>query len=537
MADALKKLIKKNEFPVVFIGSGISRRFLVDFPDWTELLKEFWDASGLENFYGEFNMLRDSIEKNNPSLNEKEIDHFANIKMGTKIETYYNKEFYKEKITIKNFSQSEAFKTRISPFKKAISERFNKYSLINTNSDELISFKKMLLKTQIILTTNYDKFIEDSYNEQSNYQIKKYIGQKGFFQNTFGFAEIYKLHGCADNPMDIIISEKDYETFEQNSVLISAKIISMLLNSPIIFMGYSFTDINVRNIIKDFTKSLNDEEIQILEDRLLLIERKEGEEDFIEEVITDRDLGCKLKVIKTDNFKKVFEQISEINQGIAPTEIRKYQSVIKKLIIDRGKQGTLNSVLLSVEELERLEDDLLTKNITVAIGDAKYIFQIPDIISYCLDYISDTDEINTEIRMRFAVTQISTAPKGRFPMNKILDRELIKSCDLHPSEKEKLIQKIPYFSNFNKHYRTIVSSSVFVRDASDIKQIINMEVKIENIYETLSHNIKNLNLDELKSYLIQELEKLKERGEIKLNTQLRRLLLLYDIEKNKRDSV
>lgn len=217
--------------------------------------------------------------------------------MGTIIETHYNKEFYKEKITIKDFSQSEAFKTRISPFKKAISERFNKYYLINTNSDELIPFKKMLLKTQIILTTNYDKFIEDSYNEQSNYQIKKYIGQKGFFQNTFGFAEIYKLHGCADNPMDIIISEKDYETFEQNSVLISAKIISMLLNSPIICMGYSFTDINVRNIIKDFTKSLNDEEIQILEDRLLLIERKEGEKDFIEEVITDRDLGCKLKII------------------------------------------------------------------------------------------------------------------------------------------------------------------------------------------------------------------------------------------------
>lgn len=64
-----------------------------------------------------------------------------------------------------------------------------------------------------------------------------------------------------------------------------------------------------------------------------------------------------------------------------------------------------------------------------------------------------------------------------------------------------------------------------------------MEVKVENIYETLSHNIKNLNLDDLKSYLIKELEKLKERGEIKLNTQLRRLLLLYDIERNKRDSV
>jgi hypothetical protein len=320
--------------------------------------------------------------------------------------------------------------------------------------------------------------------------------------------------------------------FEENSVLISAKIISMMMNSPIIFLGYSLTDINVRKIIKDFTRSLTDKEIEILENRLVLIERTENQDEFIEESINDSDLGCKLKVIKTDNFLELFNKISKINQGIAPTEVRKYQHVIKELIIDRGKKGTLNTVLLSPEEIDNLEENIKNRNITVAIGDAKYIFQIPDIISYSLDYISDKDEISTEIRMRLAVNQNGTA---RFPINKILDRELIEKSGLHSSEKEKLFQKIKRYSDFDTHYKTIVGSSVFNRRATSVHEIISVKgMKKAKIYETLSYNIKKLNLEELRKFLIKELEELKEKGEIKLSTELRRLLLLYDILKNKK---
>lgn len=532
METIIDKLIKENEFPVVFIGAGISKRFLVDFPDWTSLLEEFWEMVGQKNFYGKFNNIRDGIKKENPSYTEKEVDHYSNIKMGTLLEEEYNKAFNDEKITINNFTAEDVFKTKISPFKKAISERFKNYKLKEDMEDEFIAFKRMLLKTQIILTTNYDNFIEDSYNSASEYKIKKFIGQKGFFQETYGYAELYKLHGSVDSPNDIIITENDYKMFEENSVLISAKIISMMMNSPIIFLGYSLTDINVRKIIKDFTRSLTDKEIEILENRLVLIERTENQDEFIEESINDSDLGCKLKVIKTDNFLELFNKISKINQGIAPTEVRKYQHVIKELIIDRGKKGTLNTVLLSPEEIDNLEENIKNRNITVAIGDAKYIFQIPDIISYSLDYISDKDEISTEIRMRLAVNQNGTA---RFPINKILDRELIEKSGLHSSEKEKLFQKIKRYSDFDTHYKTIVGSSVFNRRATSVHEIISVKgMKKAKIYETLSYNIKKLNLEELRKFLIKELEELKEKGEIKLSTELRRLLLLYDILKNKK---
>lgn len=531
MPTIFDELISNNEFPVVFMGAGISKRFLVNFPDWTSLLEEFWTDIGLQNFYGEFNNIIDDIKRENPNFTEIEINYNANIQMGTILEEKYNRAFNNEAVIIENFSAADAFRTKTSPFKKAISKRFQTYTLKPEAQNEYESFKKMLLKTQIILTTNYDSFIEDAYNSESTYKIKKYIGQKGFFESTYGYAELYKLHGSIESPNDIVIAGTDYEKFDKNSVLISAKIISMMMNSPIIFIGYSLTDVNVRKIIKEFTRSLTDEEIQILENRLVLIEYLEGEQEFIEEVINDRDLGCKLKIIKTDNFTKLFDTVSKINQGIAPTEVRKYQHVIKELIIDRGKKGALNSVLLSPEELDKLEDNLKTKNITVALGDAKYIFQIPDLISYCLDYITDSDEISNEIRMRFAVNQNGTS---RFPMHKFLDKELINKSSLHPSEKDKLIGKIGIYSDFNKHFKTIVPSSVWRKDCNNINEIISLPTKLDNIYETLSYNILKLDLDDLKEYLIKQLELLKEKGEIKISTQLRRLLLLYDILKYKR---
>lgn len=100
--------------------------------------------------------------------------------------------------------------------------------------------------------------------------------------------------------------------------MISAKIISMLLHSPIIFLGYSLTDRNVRKIIKDFTCSLSEEEKLELEKRLIVVQWESDMKEIEEEVIIDKDLGCRLTVIKTDNFLELYKKLSTINQGVAP---------------------------------------------------------------------------------------------------------------------------------------------------------------------------------------------------------------------------
>ena len=52
----LDLLEQNNEFPIIFIGSGISKRYLNGYPSWEELLKSIWEYSGREeNFYSYLN--------------------------------------------------------------------------------------------------------------------------------------------------------------------------------------------------------------------------------------------------------------------------------------------------------------------------------------------------------------------------------------------------------------------------------------------------------------------------------------------------
>lgn len=530
MNNVLDELIETNEFPIIFMGSGISKRFLEKSPSWNELLEECWEKAGMGNFYGELNKLRSSIKEENPEKTKYEISHEVNIKIATKIEEKFNDEFYENKINIDGFSSKDAYQFDISPFKKFLSNKFKNIKLNKEMENERIVYQKMLRKSQIILTTNYDEFIENIYNEDNNYKIKKYIGQRGFFEDTENYSEIYKVHGCITDPKSIVITESDYNFFHKNSVLISAKIISMMINSPIIFMGYSLTDVNIRNIIGDFAKSLNNKELMYFEKRLILIEYDENINEIKEERVKDSDLGCSIRVIRTNNFYEVFNKISKINQGIAPAEVRKYKHVMKKLIVDRGKEGALNSVLISPEEIDKIEEQIQNNNIAIAIGDSKYIFQIPDNISFTLDYILDKDEISNETRLRYAHMQTGNA---RFPCNKFLTIENINNSKLHDTEKEKLRNKIPTLSDFSTHYDSINKSSVIKNWDLSFEELVKSGSKKAKIYETVSYNINSLNLKDVRKFLIKELKELREKGGIKLTTELRRLLLLYDIIKYK----
>jgi SIR2-like domain len=530
--SALDKLIKNNEFPIVFIGSGLSMRYLRNFPNWRGLLQYLWNLTTEQSdFYAFLNRIRNDIAKENKGLNQSELDYLTNIRVGTILEEKINELFYHEKIKIDNFSQKEAFEEKISPFKKVLSNKFLKYEFKEEMLDEFEFFKKMLIKTQIILTTNYDTLIEDAYNSISNYGIKTYIGQKGFFEQTIGYAELYKLHGCATEPKSLIITENDYKQFDKNSVLISAKIISQLLHSPIVFLGYSLTDQNIRNIIKDFSSSLSEKELMRLESKIIVVEREEGLNKIIEERINDSDLNCRFTHIRTDNFEEIYKKIAEINQGVAPSEVRKYQHIIKNLIIERGKEGTLNSLLVAPDQLDELEKKIGNKKLIVALGDNTYIFAMPDVVTYVYDYVFEKDELNTDIVLRFLANQV---PKSRLPFLRHVSQETISNSNLHPHEKEKLKQRLENHGDFSKEKRMI--NKWYQIKYNTLEDILNENYPQERKYGIIAYNIDNLNFTDVENYIKEEVQKLKENGEARISSELRRLILLYDLKKNKRDN-
>lgn len=521
----LDKLVENNEFPILFIGAGISKRYLSGYPGWNDLLEELWDKTNSSDFYAYLNKTRNylRLEKR---CEDNEIDFYINTNTATQIENDINQSFFNETLKIEGLSQKDVYLGKISPFKKLLSNRFSQYEYKIGLNEEIEQLKKLLRKSQIILTTNYDTLIEDLYNSNNEDKIKTYIGQNGFFRPTYGYAELYKIHGCVSKPHTLTITTDDYNHFDGNSVLISAKLISMLLHSPIIFLGYSLTDRNVRRIIRDFAGSLGEEELIQLEQRLILVEWKQGEEELKEEVIVDKELGCNLTVIKTDNYLKLFEKISLINQGVSPSEIRRYQHVIKSIIEQRGKEGKLNNVLVSPDQLDNIGDVVENKNIVVAVGDSKTIFKMPTTLDYIYDYIMEDVEQNSDIILRFIASQ---SKKTILPLLRYAKEDYINNSNLHSREKTKIKERLKK----QAHLRVQLDLLKYKKEYSSLDEILDEDFAKAKEYSMVAFNVERIGLDNTKKYLIDEINKVKEIGDNRIDTGLRRIALVYDLHKNR----
>ncbi|EFN7311025.1 hypothetical protein EJO63_25870, partial [Escherichia coli] len=164
-----------------------------------------------------------------------------------------------------------------------------------------------------------------------------------------------------------------YEKYDNKSILISAKILSNMIKNPIVFLGYSLTDRNVKKLLSDFSSQLPREDGRKSAERIILIEYKENEQEVVPKQITDQQLQITYTSVKTDNYKQIYDEISAVDEGLSPYDVLRYQRAIKTLIINEGEKGHLDTLLVSPSDLDRLEESVKQgKNLVVALGDKKY---------------------------------------------------------------------------------------------------------------------------------------------------------------------
>ncbi len=522
------KIFEFKNYPIVFIGSGISKRYLQNYPTWEELLNEYWQQTNPKvDFY---NYLLSIKEKYKGHIQDaSDLDHKIYTEAATQIENDFNRLFTQNKINLDGLDAKRVFSENISPFKYSICQRFSNIKLKdNVNHEELNSFKSLLKKAKMIITTNYDAFIEHLLMEE-DITPKLYIGNNGFFEDTIGWSELYKIHGDIKDPLSIIISTEDYEQYDNKAILISAKILSNMIKNPILFIGYSLTDRNVKKLLSDFSSQLPKEDGRKSAERIILIQHKPNEQNVITKQITDQQLQVTYTSVETDNYKKVYDEISTVDEGLSPYDVLRYQRAIKTLIVNEGEKGNLDAILVSPSDLDNLEESVKQgKNLVVALGDRKYVFTQIKELGYLEDYLFEKNEISRKLAIDFIIDSNNTL---RLPLSKIIASCNFRLLNLPQKSITKLNQRIERHGTLNDIISSVPLDKVnAVKVFNTIADVKGAAFSKPKELLVVIKNIRIINKAEVEDYVKNDaFQQFKVCENNNLKTEFRRLFLAYDL--------
>ena len=310
-STVLDKIVESKRMPVLFIGSGISKRYLYKYPDWNELLAISFNK--IDNDPFQFQKHKDQL------VRQGLTDFEVNTNLATIIENQFNAAFYDRKIKLDRVKNPHWVQRGISPYKMFLSKYFKNMTLYHSpkTDEEIIKFKALKNKISAVITTNYDLFLEE-YIFSTDFKV--FVHQNELFSSdSYNIAEIYKIHGSVTDANSIVITESDYNHFSESRKLIIAKMLTLFAESPIIFLGYSFTDENVQ-----------------------------------------------LTEIQTDNYSLVYDILNQITPGISPVRIRETRKIVKTIVDQSVSSQDASSVIVGLDNLSNM--DLTNKPLAIAIG-------------------------------------------------------------------------------------------------------------------------------------------------------------------------
>lgn len=329
----LESFFRQSErAPFLFLGSGFTRHYF-NTPDWGKLLELFspyhinqYKSNGIT----EYPSIASAIAKD---LNEQ----FWNLPDDDDFK-FHNQQYVD--------TPSSVLKIKIA--------NFFKEQIQNNDTTEYQDELDLLRKSAIdgIITTNWDTFAETLFPD-----FKTYVGQQEFLSSfTYNIGEIFKIHGCISKPSSIVLTEDDYENFNRRNVCLAAKLLTIFIEHPIVFIGYSVSDSNIQEILTSINDCIDPSISRIIQSRIFFVEWTEKNDDKFELfpgsiALKDGKTFLITRII-THTYKPIFECLSSFERKIPTSELRKYQNLFyqivqsqnpeKQIYVLQGKPDSIN---------------------------------------------------------------------------------------------------------------------------------------------------------------------------------------------------
>lgn len=338
ISNEINRIISSfKQLPYLFVGTGLSMRYS-NAPSWDKLLENIWVImnDNDEMKYKKFvNGVAYELKIDNSDVDEEQRKYYLNPQLATKIQQQFNKLFYhNDSFDTTIFSKEEIndiLNNKYDPFKFYIAKQTKdlKVLLDKDKSDEIPYIIKNQNKIAGIITTNYDHLLEDLFKD-----FDVTIGQDNMLtSNTNNIFEIFKIHGSADKPNSIVITQEDYDYFKNKLKYLSAKLLTLFVEHPIIFIGYAIGDLNIRSILSEIAECLDKSQLEEIKNNFIFIKPAFGSREQIES--KEIDFGDKRIVmtqITLDDFTILFQALSQIKSSMPVKLIRKMQDMICNFI-------------------------------------------------------------------------------------------------------------------------------------------------------------------------------------------------------------
>ena len=514
----LKDIVNRFETtPFLFIGSGLTRRYY-NLPDWESLLRHFsYEITNDEFSYSYFKNKAEKFENKQGLL----------PKVAELIQIEYESKWFNDPSIrhVDDHILNDIKSGNVSPFKAEVAQYIKKHSVLNADyKDEVKLLCELSIKSiSGVITTNYDTFLEDNF---SGYV--KFVGQKQLvFSAIQGFAEIFKIHGSVESPNSIVINEKDYIDFENNSAYLAAKLMTIFMEYPIVFIGYSLSDKNIQNIIKSIVDCLDDVQLATLEERFVFIEYKK---DATAVEITPHTIAVGGKILTitrviTADFKPIYFALSEKKSKLSAKILRRF----KQELYDFALTNPPTSKIWVAEfDDNRVRDD----DLILAIGKFSDfgLKGLKGLTSneWYRDIVMDDLNVPADEILTYAFDYLIGQNSGKLPLNKYLCLAKNDYPKCRKIAEEQDFENI--ISDTIKKNRSKYDKYTSVKEAWNSEKSILSKATL-----AIAHLEKNkISVGELESVLKEiftsnkDVLSSKEKKDNLLKSNIRRLIRIYD---------
>lgn len=503
-------LNKSDSLPFLFIGSGFSRRYL-GLPNWRELLEYFAKVCLPGNPLAFMTYQYKAGDNSLPKIAEL-------------IEKDFNDNWYKN---ISNVSKQEiefVKRTNASPFKCKVSDYINSFKTLPNQgllADELALFGRIAKRSLSgVITTNYDCLLEKLLSDYTVYCNQDEL----LFSPLQDVYEIYKIHGSTTQPSTIVLTQKDYEIQDKKTTYLAAKLLTIFVEHPIIFIGYSVNDSDIRKILYSISQCLTEKQLIELKNRFLFINWTDNKQN--------NEIGELQYPFENGKYFPM-TQLNVVDYKAVFSVLTKKQSVYDLSLLRRLKHDVYKVILNNEEKAEKYIsiwlDSSNNTNIKKVIGVSRNSEQeqsMPKGDDLYLDIVFDNKNYDATMLINKSLETLLKRNSNSLPVYKYILKY----------QHSKLPRFMEGFINNTGINKFFDSDSVINKRSRHIYSQNDFENKFkDNGYSALHYfdliDLKDLNKDKLHTFLQNIIEKeldndLNNAGTYK--SQIRKMIKVLD---------